>query len=481
MRHLSSYRYRQDASAASGLSPYGSAPPPAAARTPAPHPRPPQGCLRPVPAGWDASAAPPIARTPARHRPPAPHAAAQRRPDASAARHPLPPPGRQSAACHSLLGDCHCTCSSCRLKAPISGHHPDATRAVIEVIYAPTSSASMMLSTHQRIFMLLWSRLQEEEARRFFQQIISGVEYCHRNMVVHRDLKPENTPLDSKCNVKIADFYLSNPKFAAHQVISGKLYAGPEVDVWSCGVILYALLCGTLPFDDENIPILFKKIKGGIYTLPSHLSGAARDLIPIMLVVDPMKRITIYEIREHIGSKFISHAICLCLLRIVHSKVDEETLREVIGMGYDKNLLVESIHNRLQNESCTIGSVQPVAILELNDSSFSNIASYETPSSARGNRQQIFMESPVGLRPHLPAECSWASGNGYLKRTGGRQDAASALEAVRTESSSSEHETIKKIMHNLRQYQVRNERLFYKLLIDNVDELLPVGLHTDYW
>eukprot|EP01087_Luapelamoeba_hula_P017488 TRINITY_DN5518_c0_g1_i1.p1 TRINITY_DN5518_c0_g1~~TRINITY_DN5518_c0_g1_i1.p1 ORF type:complete len:488 (+),score=56.49 TRINITY_DN5518_c0_g1_i1:105-1568(+) len=157
-------------------------------------------------------------------------------------------------------------------------------------------------------------KLDESKARLFFQQIISGVDYCHQHRIVHRDLKPENLLLDEKCeNVKIADFGLSNfmsdgdflqtscgsPNYAAPEVISGQLYAGPEVDVWSCGVILYALVCARLPFDDKNIPNLFKKIRQGLYTIPSHVSAECRDLIDSTLVVDPMKRASMQQIKSH--------------------------------------------------------------------------------------------------------------------------------------------------------------------------------------
>ncbi|XP_053395280.1 5'-AMP-activated protein kinase catalytic subunit alpha-2-like isoform X4 [Mercenaria mercenaria] len=156
-------------------------------------------------------------------------------------------------------------------------------------------------------------KLKEHEARRFFQQIVSGVDYCHRHMVVHRDLKPENLLLDHNLNVKLADFGLSNmmhdgeflrtscgsPNYAAPEVISGKLYAGPEVDVWSCGVILYALLCGTLPFDDEHVPTLFRKIKSGIFNIPEYLNKEVVSLLCHMLQVDPLKRATMKDVREH--------------------------------------------------------------------------------------------------------------------------------------------------------------------------------------
>ncbi|OAC99841.1 hypothetical protein MUCCIDRAFT_180465 [Mucor lusitanicus CBS 277.49] len=192
--------------------------------------------------------------------------------------------------------------------------HPHIIK-LYEVITTPTDIIMVIEYAGRELFNYIVEkgRMAEEDARRFFQQIICAVEYCHRHKIVHRDLKPENLLLDANNNVKIADFGLSNimtdgdflktscgsPNYAAPEVISGKLYAGPEVDVWSCGVILYVMLCGRLPFDDEYIPTLFKKINGGIYTMPSYLSSETKALLTSMLVVDPLKRITIQEIRKN--------------------------------------------------------------------------------------------------------------------------------------------------------------------------------------
>ncbi|KAL9391817.1 hypothetical protein Peur_015737 [Populus x canadensis] len=320
--------------------------------------------------------------------------------------------------------------------------HPHIIR-LYEVIETPTDIYVVMeyvKSGELFDYIVEKGRLQEDEARNFFQQIISGVEYCHRNMVVHRDLKPENLLLDSKWNVKIADFGLSNimrdghflktscgsPNYAAPEVISGKLYAGPEVDVWSCGVILYALLCGTLPFDDENIPNLFKKIKGGIYTLPSHLSPGARDLIPRMLVVDPMKRMTIPEIRQHqwFQARLPRYlAVPPPDTMQQAKKIDEEILQEVIKMGFDRNQLIESLRNRMQNE----GTVAYYLLLdnrfrvsngylgaefqETMECAFNGMHQNESSSPAGGHRLPGFMDyQGMGLKSQFLVERKWALG-----------------------------------------------------------------------
>ena len=209
-------------------------------------------------------------------------------------------------------------------------------------------------------------RLSEEEARRIFQQVLSGIEYCHHHGVVHRDLKPENLLLDRDQSIKIADFGLSNlmrdgeflktscgsPNYASPEVICGNLYAGPEVDIWSCGVILYALLCGSLPFDDENIPSLFTKIKNGIYTLPGHLSELSRDLIRRLLVTDPLRRITISEIRQHPWFRtnlphYLSVGPRFAVPQVV--SIDMDVVKQVLALRIHEGGIVVSDPDRIVN------------------------------------------------------------------------------------------------------------------------------------
>lgn len=145
-----------------------------------------------------------------------------------------------------------------------------------------------------------------------------------------------------------------SPNYAAPEVISGGLYAGAEVDVWSCGVILYALLCGTLPFDDENIPSLFKKIKSGMYNVPSHLSQSARDLLLRMLVVDPLKRLTMMDVRQHVWYKHKLPAY----LTLPPSTMDQQERfvdREVIERV--SKLPILSLPQSLLNSSSTTESI----------------------------------------------------------------------------------------------------------------------------
>lgn len=155
--------------------------------------------------------------------------------------------------------------------------------------------------------------LDEREAVSYFRQIIHGVEYCHRFNICHRDLKPENLLLDKHRNIKIADFGMAaletsdrmletscgSPHYASPEIVAGKIYHGAPSDIWSCGIILFALLTGHLPFDDDNIRKLLLKVQEGKFDMPESISPSAKDLIWKMLRVDPSARLSMEEILEH--------------------------------------------------------------------------------------------------------------------------------------------------------------------------------------
>ncbi|KAJ4883060.1 CBL-interacting serine/threonine-protein kinase 5 [Raphanus sativus] len=157
-------------------------------------------------------------------------------------------------------------------------------------------------------------KLREDAARRYFQQLISAVDFCHSRGVSHRDLKPENLLLDDNGDLKISDFGLSampeqilhddgllhtqcgTPAYVAPEVLRKKGYDGAKADIWSCGVVLYVLLAGCLPFRDENLMNMYRKIFRADFEFPPWFSPESRRLVSRLLVADPDRRISMPEI-----------------------------------------------------------------------------------------------------------------------------------------------------------------------------------------
>lgn len=171
--------------------------------------------------------------------------------------------------------------------------------------YAPNGEIFDYIAQH--------GRMTEPEARKKFWQIINAVDYCHNNHVVHRDLKAENLLLDANMNIKIADFGFGNffngkeplatwcgsPPYAAPEVFEGKKYSGPQIDIWSLGVVLYVLVCGALPFDGQNLQMLRVRVLSGRFRIPFFMSSECENLIRRMLVLEPGKRYTMAQIKKH--------------------------------------------------------------------------------------------------------------------------------------------------------------------------------------
>ncbi|XP_061037306.1 MAP/microtubule affinity-regulating kinase 3 isoform X7 [Eubalaena glacialis] len=214
-------------------------------------------------------------------------------------------------------------------------------------------------------YLVAHGRMKEKEARAKFRQIVSAVQYCHQKRIVHRDLKAENLLLDADMNIKIADFGFSNeftvgskldtfcgsPPYAAPELFQGKKYDGPEVDVWSLGVILYTLVSGSLPFDGQNLKELRERVLRGKYRIPFYMSTDCENLLKRFLVLNPIKRGTLEQIMK---DRWINAGHEEDELKpFVEPELDisdQKRIDIMVGMGYSQDEIQESLSKMKYDE-----------------------------------------------------------------------------------------------------------------------------------
>ena len=244
-----------------------------------------------------------------------------------------------------------------------------------EVVYSPTSIYLIMehaTGGEMFDFIVQQKKLGENLACNFFHQILEGVDSLHKHDITHRDLKPENLLLKETPKgwlVKIVDFGLSNtheggkllstacgsPCYAAPEMIAGKKYVGPLVDIWSLGVILFTLVCGYLPFEDQNTSKLYKKILGGSYAAPKFLSPIVKDLLKRILETDPKKRYTADDIRKHAWYALVQEEDIPKeeVLSTADAELEQLTIKAMKDAGLSTSHVVEEVTARRYNASTT--------------------------------------------------------------------------------------------------------------------------------
>ncbi|KAG1347691.1 CBL-interacting protein kinase 7 [Cocos nucifera] len=189
-------------------------------------------------------------------------------------------------------------------------HEVMATKSKIYLVMEHAAGGDLLSLMARR------GRLAEPVARRYFQQLVAALRYCHARGVAHRDIKPQNLLLDRHGNLKVSDFGLSalpdqlgddgrlhtacgTPAYTAPEIVRRKGYDGAKADAWSCGVILFVLLAGSLPFDDANLAVMYKKVHKREYEFPPWISGSARRLVARLLDPNPETRMTIEALADH--------------------------------------------------------------------------------------------------------------------------------------------------------------------------------------
>ncbi|KAK2145177.1 hypothetical protein LSH36_697g03142 [Paralvinella palmiformis] len=206
-------------------------------------------------------------------------------------------------------------------------------------------------------YLVAHGRMKEKEARSKFRQIVSAVQYCHQKRIVHRDLKAENLLLDNDMNIKIADFGFSNsftpgnkldtfcgsPPYAAPELFQGKKYDGPEVDVWSLGVILYTLVSGSLPFDGQNLKELRERVLRGKYRIPFYMSTDCENLLKKFLVLNPTKRASLENTMRDRWMNIGYEDDELRPYCEPGKAIDEKRIERMINMGYSRKEIEESL------------------------------------------------------------------------------------------------------------------------------------------
>ncbi|XP_034418697.1 MAP/microtubule affinity-regulating kinase 3a isoform X10 [Cyclopterus lumpus] len=314
-------------------------------------------------------------------------------------------------------------------------------------------------------YLVAHGRMKEKEARAKFRQIVSAVQYCHQKHIVHRDLKAENLLLDADMNIKIADFGFSNeftmgnkldtfcgsPPYAAPELFQGKKYDGPEVDVWSLGVILYTLVSGSLPFDGQNLKELRERVLRGKYRIPFYMSTDCENLLKRFLVLNPSKRGTL-EVKEDTDNQIMKD-------RWINAGFEEDELKPytepelditdqkridvMVGMGYNLEEIQESLAKMKYDEitatylllgrkasevepsesasSSSLSLAKPRPSSELNGQSPAHLKVQRSSSTHKQRRysEQVGPNVPPGV-PH-PKRSQTTTAESSTKEEGGVQ------------------------------------------------------------